>query len=376
MRDDRTRPPVGPHDPAAPGGSPDFEGMPLDVLRRYLRNRGDAAERRRVDAWASLSGSRQRYLDAMRGLLDRAPAESRDRSEAAWTRMAARLGEQPAPSVVASAPAPAPRPPRRPWSSAIPSRRGSRSAALLAAVAVVAALAGSALLDRAGDQRAPATDAVAMRLITTATGQRADIRLSDGTRVALGVDSRLRLAPSFGERSRDLYLDGTAYFDVVHDSTRPFRVHTSTAVTQDVGTRFVVTAYPGSRSTQVVVAEGEVALRAAHDSGAPALSLRAGHLARISAGSAPVVVRTVDPEQYLAWMDGRLVFHDAPLSDVVAELHRWYDEDLRLGDSTLARVPLSASFDAESFRESLQVITTVLPLRAVRRDGVVTLYHR
>ena len=119
MRDDRTRPPVGPHDPAAPGGSPDFEGMPLDVLRRYLRNRGDAAERRRVDAWAALSGSRQRYLDAMRGLLDRAPAESRDRSEAAWTRMAARLGEQPAPSVVASAPAPAPRPPRRPWSSAI-----------------------------------------------------------------------------------------------------------------------------------------------------------------------------------------------------------------------------------------------------------------
>jgi ferric-dicitrate binding protein FerR (iron transport regulator) len=57
-------------------------------------------------------------------------------------------------------------------------------------------------------------------------------------------------------------------------------------------------------------------------------------------------------------------------------LHRWYDEDVRIGDSTLAELPLTASFDAASLRETLKVITTVLPLRAVRRDGVVTLYRR
>ena len=215
-----------------------------------------------------------------------------------------------------------------------------------------------------------------MRVISTATGQRADIRLSDGSRVALGVASRLRLAPDFGERSRDVYLDGTAYFDVVHDTTRPFRVHTPTAVTQDVGTRFVVTAYQESGSTQVVVAEGAVTLRAPTDSAAHAVQLGAGSLARITREGTPVMVRAVDPAQYMAWMDGRLVFHDTPLSDVVAELHRWYDEDIRLGDSTLARLPFSASFDVESFDQSVQVITTVLPLRAVTRDGVVTLYRR
>ena len=215
-----------------------------------------------------------------------------------------------------------------------------------------------------------------MRVISTAIGQRADIRLSDGSRVSLGVASRLRLAPDFGERSRDVYLDGTAYFEVVHDTTRPFRVHTSTAVTQDVGTRFVVTANPGSESTRVVVAEGAVSLRAPGDSAAHAVQLGAGNLARIARDGTPVLVRSVDPAQYLAWMDGRLVFHDTPLSDVVAELHRWYHEDVRLGDSTLARLPFSASFDVESFDQSVQVITMVLPLRAVTRDGVVTLYRR
>lgn len=382
MRDDRDQPSAGPHDRAAHFGAHDFEGMPIEVLRRYVRSASDTAERRRVQSWASESPGREWYLDAMRNLLERAPSESRAGAEAAWSRLAARLDErfderlgEHLDERLDERPA---RAGARPTLGRfLPSRRSSRSAALLAAAALIAALAGSVLLDRAGARRgSPNAEPVAMRVISTATGQRADIRLSDGSRVALGVASRLRLAPDFGERSRDVYLDGTAYFDVVHDTTRPFRVHTATAVTQDVGTRFVITAYPGSGSTQVVVAEGAVTLRTPTDSAAHAVQLGAGNLARIAREGTPVVVRAVDPAQYMAWMDGRLVFHDTPLSDVVAELHRWYDEDVRLADSTLARLPLSASFDVESFDQSVQVITTVLPLRAVTRDGVVTLYRR
>ena len=125
-----------------------------------------------------------------------------------------------------------------------------------------------------------------------------------------------------------------------------------------------------------MVADGAVTLRSPRDSTAHAVQLGPGNLARITQGRTPVVVRAVDPAQYMAWMDGRLVFHDTPLSDVVAEMHRWYNEDVRLGDSTLARLPFSASFDVESFDQTVQVITTVLPLRAVTRDGVVTLYRR
>jgi transmembrane sensor len=344
--------------------------MPIEVLRRYVRSASDAAERRRVQSWAAEWGGRQRYLDAMRNLLGRAPSESRAGTEAAWSHLAARLDEQ-----VHERPAPGSGRPA--LGRFLPSRRRPRSVALVAAGALLASLAGSVLLDRsAARHTSPSAETAAMRVISTAVGQRADIRLSDGSRVALGVASRLRLAPDFGERSRDIYLDGTAYFDVVHDSTRPFRVHTVTAVTQDVGTKFVVTAYPGSASTQVVVADGAVTLRAPNDSAAHTIQLGAGNLARISQKGTPVVVRAVDPAQYMAWMDGRLVFHDTPLWDVVAELHRWYDEDIRLGDSTLARLPFSASFDVESFDQAVQVITTVLPLRAVTRDGVVTLYRR
>ena len=215
-----------------------------------------------------------------------------------------------------------------------------------------------------------------MRLIATAKGQRAEIRLADGSRVVLGVDSRLHVASDFGDSARDLYLDGTAYFDVVHDSTRPLRIHTSNAVTEDVGTRFVVTAYRASGSTQVVVESGTVTMRPVRVASASRVELTAGDMGRLAPNEAVPAVRVVDTAAYTAWMRGRLDFRDAPLSDVVAELRRWYDVDVRIGDASLGAMPLSASFDAESFRQALLVVTTVLPVRASRHGDVVTLYHR
>jgi ferric-dicitrate binding protein FerR (iron transport regulator) len=75
-------------------------------------------------------------------------------------------------------------------------------------------------------------------------------------------------------------------------------------------------------------------------------------------------------------MHGELVLRDAPLSEVASELGRWYDGEVRLGDSSLTEVPLTASFAAESFREAIGVIVTVAPVRAVWRGRTVTLYRR
>ena len=104
-----------------------------------------------------------------------------------------------------------------------------------------------------------------MREIATTRGQQATLDLADGTRVTLAADSKLRIPPSFGRagtdgvRRRDVELQGEL-FDVVHNTTRPFVVHTTTAVTKDVGTSFVISAYPEAHMTEVVVVSGSVGL--------------------------------------------------------------------------------------------------------------------
>lgn len=378
-------PPAPQHDSIPyPDRFPAHEGMPVAALRRYVIGESSASERRRVEAWASASSERRRYLAALARILARADGPARRRAAAAWTRLAARLAP-PVGTTGAPAAWEAPwerpvvrvdvarrRPPRL-LTGAFAPRTQPRPWLVAAGLALAAGVAG-ALIGSAPRTGATGTTPAAMRQIVTARGQRAEVQLGDGSLVVLGVASRLRIASDFGSRTRDLYLDGTAYFDVVHDPAHPFRVHTAQAVTQDVGTRFVVSAYHDATATQVVVADGAVAL--ASSRGATPVVLTRGRLGRLARGAATPTVRRVDPALYTAWMQGELVFHDTPLSRVVAELRRWYDIDLRLGDAALAQVPLTASFTAESAAEALRVVTTAVPLRIVRHGRVTTLYPR
>src|SRR3982751_821192 len=111
-------------------------------------------------------------------------------------------------------------------------------------------LAGESSPDAAESRRAPRRHDV-----VAAVAQQTRVTLGDGTRVVLNAGSRLSYADDFGRGTRDVVLDGEGYFDVVHDASRPFRVLARGSVAQDVGTRFVVRAYPEQRAVDVVVTD-------------------------------------------------------------------------------------------------------------------------
>jgi transmembrane sensor len=126
----------------------------------------------------------------------------------------------------------------------------------IAAAIVVALLAVP--LGRFGLHRLEASRIRTVEFATTA-GQRSHITLPDGSQVELAPLSHLVYSASdVGTRSLDL--TGEAYFAVVHNAARRFRVHAKNAIAEDIGTRFVVRAYPTDGSVRVAVAEGSVAL--------------------------------------------------------------------------------------------------------------------
>ncbi|MGA9838618.1 MAG: FecR domain-containing protein [Gemmatimonadaceae bacterium] len=359
-----------------------FQGMDLPALHRYVTGESTENEQRRIEAWAHESADRRRYLDVMRRLATRGRRNST--AAAAWRAIMTQMES------AADADGPDYQPPWEAPAVQVAVGRRQRTRVLQGAFksyrsrwALLFSTAAAVLIVTAGVRAAGSTTARAaapapptMRVVTTTRGQQAEIRLDDGTRVVLGVDSRLRFAADFGTRARDVYLDGTAYFRVAHDSTKPFAVHTANAITQDVGTRFVVRSYPGDGRTAVVVTEGAVELRAPGAVSEKEAVLIRDQLGVLVDGRSVAVVSPVDPARYTAWMKGELVFRDTPLRDVVRELRRWYAVDVELGDSTLARMPFSASFAVETSRQAISTVTTVLPLRAVRRGNVVLLYRR
>ena len=211
----------------------------------------------------------------------------------------------------------------------------------------------------------------------TAAGHRTVMHLRDGTQVTLAPKSRLRYAADYGRTHRDLYLDGEAYFQVAPDSQRPFRVHTASSVTEDLGTAFVVSAYTDQVTTEVVVTEGRVSLsRADTTVAARAVVLEARDLGRLDSRGIATVQHGVDVDRYLAWTKGVLAFDGAPLRDVVSALERWYNVDIRLADSTLAPRRLTATFQDEPIDLVLQRIALTLGMRVERADGSVFVFRK
>jgi transmembrane sensor len=110
------------------------------------------------------------------------------------------------------------------------------------------------------------------------------------------------------------------------------------------------------------VALGDTARRAA-----PAMLTR-GTLGRVASRGDVSVARDVDVDRYLAWTRGELVFDRTPMRQAAAMLSRWYGLDVEVADSSLAKVPLLASFKEQAVADVMRSIATVIGAR-VERHG-------
>jgi transmembrane sensor len=200
--------------------------------------------------------------------------------------------------------------------------------------------------------------AVDERTMRTAAGERLVVRLSDSTVVTLGPATVLHVRTN--ATRRNVALEGEAQFNVVHDSRRPFVVSAGAARATDVGTRFVVRAYSGDTAVQIAVIDGIVSLSSAARTATAAIMLRAGEVGVVARDSSVRRAPAQIAASYAAWVDGRLSFDDTPLSAVGAELGRWFDVDIRITDSTLARRHVTATYNDARLADVLAALTTTL----------------
>jgi len=356
-----------------------------DLLDRYFGGACAPDELTRLERWLADDPARAEQIDRARGVWEASlpvPDDTADGdrfdARAAWAAVQGRIAA--APSAVRTM---RPTRPTRPTLRLLPAPQ-TRSArtmrgrllAAIAAAALLAVTSGIVWHRVASRLRADATLAALdgpMRVYATVKGQRAEIGLPDGTRIVLNVDSRLRVPVGYGARSRDVILEGEAFFQVAHDDKLPFRVRAGRALAEDLGTAFLVRAYPEDSGATVVVAEGSVALRASTAQGdaGRGVPLHARQLGRLDRSSLVSVTSDVDVERYLAWRQAQLRFDHAPLARVVRELERWYDIDITLADTSLASVPVTGAYQNASLDGILGDIAQSLDVRYTRQGAHV-----
>ncbi len=158
--------------------------------------------------------------------------------------------------------------------------------------------------------------------IVTPPGQTRDVALADGTRIALNGDSGLRIDAA-DPRAVTL-ARGEAYFEVIHDTARPFVVHVAGGTIRDVGTAFDVALDGGA--AEVAVHGGAVAAGQQDRT----IQLGTGQAARLAADGSTMRIASVEPTSVGDWRSGRLSFRDAALDRVARDLSRSLGEPVTL----------------------------------------------
>ncbi|MDQ8028050.1 MAG: FecR domain-containing protein [Brevundimonas sp.] len=211
------------------------------------------------------------------------------------------------------------------------------------------------------------------RLYESAPGQISDVVLADGSKVTLDAGSAIRVALSDDVRRVTLER-GAAYFEVAHDADHPFQVGLRDRNVIVTGTRFV-TAMEAERAV-VSLLEGRVVIAdrdAAHPNAlTTGLALTPGDEARYRPGGAVVRKARTDLDAATAWRKRRLIFQDAPLSEVVAALSRYSDRPLLLAQTGADDLRVTAILPLEGDAPLIERVDALLPVRVQQTaDGRV-----
>lgn len=309
------------------------------LITRYIAGDIPPNDRDDVERWIQEDPARMRVEKDLASIwTSRGPQAD---AKSAWSRIANELEAESRPPA-----------PKRPvigmW------RRSTLlRAAAIAGLLVAGAVGGKAWFEHSNRAEVE-LEATELR---TAPGEIRRIGLDDGSELVLAPATHLRVLSDFGESSRTVELvTGEAFFKVVEDASRPFIVRTSDAVAQALGTEFDVIARTSGVS-EVIVVSGRVGVRSSQNRAAGEAIVGPGESALVRTGQERVTVTRVDPAPRLAWIEGRLVFQNMPLGQVVEQLELWFEVDLRVADSTLAERPLNGSLERPSLQEALHAIS-------------------
>lgn len=172
----------------------------------------------------------------------------------------------------------------------------------------------------------PEEDTITYQTLFVPAGQRAELILPDSTRVWVNARSKLVYPVNFGKGTRQVELNGEAYFDVIHNEQQPFVVKTSQMDIQVLGTEFNVTAYSSSSDFEVSLLRGSIELSS------PRLSsnYRVKERENVRLQDNKLIINTIADYDYFRWKEGLICFNNESVSTIIEKLRLYYDINIEV----------------------------------------------
>ncbi|MCT4615771.1 MAG: FecR domain-containing protein [Marinifilaceae bacterium] len=190
------------------------------------------------------------------------------------------------------------------------------------------------------------------------------VELSDGTVVNLNSETKFKYPTHFVGDTREVEIDGEAYFSVAKNKNKPFVVKCGDTQIKVLGTSFNINSYHETGNITTTLVEGSVQLRYKENK----ILLKPDQQAIACAGN--IEVKKVDTRLYTSWVDGVYYFDNKKMSEIMTQIERWYDVNVVFINKNLKNKIFTGVLKKEcSLREMLEMIemTDDLKIRLVNK---------
>lgn len=259
----------------------------------------------------------------------------------------------------------------------------------LAAACLIGLVAVTFLLNRnSGINELPDTG----HLYSSLPGEKKSFQLPDGTKVILNGGSTLRLETAYNTDSRELVLDGEAFFDVVHNPSAPFIVHSKRFDIKVLGTAFNVRSYNEDKKSVAALIRGKIELLlpgsgtgkkfilrpnqqvVVEDDGSTAVSSSETQRNKNVKPPSPITITPLQLMPYdstvieTSWTENRLVFYNESFEDVAKKLERWFGVTVTFAEESMKAYRYTGTFDKENLPSIIEALKLSKPFHYKFRE--------
>ncbi len=184
--------------------------------------------------------------------------------------------------------------------------------------------------------------------------------LPDKSTVFVNSGSTLKYTSTFNNgTTRDIYLDGEAYFEVTTNKELPFIVKTNDMNVRVLGTKFNVTSYRNETNSSVALEEGSVSVMKSNEIYDPEKSLIIKPNQRAVLEKEKFTIHQISNERYYAWKKRQLLFKNDRFEDIVKKLERYYNLSININSSNLNNNRYTGTFSTESITNVLDMFKEI-----------------
>jgi len=357
-----------------------------DLLVKYLTGLADTAERDQALYWINQSKSNQKYFDQLRDIYESSkltqPANSYN-TDFSWERVKSRYYKKRFEKIQK----------QEKEEKLYLIREILRYAAVILVVGTLGVITYKFLNHVSVESQQVWNE------VEAPFGSRTVVNLADGTKVWLNAGSKLKYAVNFGQKNRNVFLTGEAYFDVKRNEKIQFIVKTSHLDIKVYGTEFDVKAYPEENTIQTTLVKGSVTIVGTKESLVKEIKMLPNQSVTfikdvglfestikkqkieeqfekaVHEKENLVILPKINPVLFTSWKDTRWVIEGETLGSLAVKLERRYNVKFQFKSQSLENYKFSGTLKEETLEQVLKVIKISAPIEYKIQDNNVYLYE-